>query len=179
MRRRGKAGPRSQEAKGSSPGKYLRHFSTRKSSTACVAEEESLGLSPGSQAHWVGVLREEGGGSGAWVEVRSGGWVLRTPSRLRTWCSWLLMCCRELSKHWILSGKAGLARLPEREEEAGGVGPRPCGHCGSREGRASVPNRAASQNAEVGQGLRTQKALQGVQPVGGQSQSGSSLSSTH
>lgn len=35
-------------------GKYLRHFSSRKSSTVCE-EEESLVPCPGSQAHWVDV----------------------------------------------------------------------------------------------------------------------------
>lgn len=46
-------------------GKYLRHFSSRKSSTVCEEEEEdSLVPCPGSQAHWVdvGVIedKEEG-----------------------------------------------------------------------------------------------------------------------
>lgn len=46
-------------------GKYLRHFSSRKSSTVCEEEEgDSLVPCPGSQAHWVdvGVIedKEEG-----------------------------------------------------------------------------------------------------------------------
>lgn len=68
---------------------------------------ESLGLSPGSQAH-----RVDEGGRGGWAEsparavlrgvwggaARNGGEGLRAPSTRRTPFSWLLIRCRELLK---------------------------------------------------------------------------------